>query len=251
MSAGKQSVPLVIRMIIGKGWGQGPQHSQSLEVLFSHIPGLKVVAPSNASDAKALLITSIKENHPVIFFEHRWLHDIKGKVENKKKVEIGKAKIIKKGNDLTIVSFSEALIQVMRIYNFLKLNNISAEIIDLRSLRPLDEKTILKSVSKTGKIIVIDNGWTKYGIASEVISLVVEKGFKFLKSPPKKLGVKNISISSSRTLAEKTYLNSNKIIQNVFKILNKNINKNKLSNYIRKYKNDYTDIPYQDFKGPF
>ena len=251
MSAGKQSVPLVIRMIIGKGWGQGPQHSQSLEVLFSHIPGLKVVAPSNASDAKSLLMTSIKEKHPVIFFEHRWLHDIKGKIENKKKVKIGKAKVIKKGKDLTIVSFSEALIQVMRIYNFLTMNNVSAEIIDLRSLRPLDEKTILKSVSKTGKIIVIDNGWTKYGIASEIISMVVEKGFKFLKSPPKKIGIENISISSSRTLAEKTYLNSKQIIYNIFKIINKNIDKKKLNEFIKKNENHHTDIPYQDFRGPF
>ena len=110
MSGGKQKVPLVIRLIIGKGWGQGPQHSQSLETLFAHIPGLKVVAPSNAYDAKGLLVSSIRDNGPVIFFEHRWLHNILGRVPKKiYSVKIGKAKVIQKGKDITIISFSDAL----------------------------------------------------------------------------------------------------------------------------------------------
>ena len=176
MSGGKQKVPLVIRLIIGKGWGQGPQHSQSLEALFAHIPGLKVVAPSNAYDAKGLLVSSINDNGPVIYFEHRWLHNIKGRVPKKLySIKIGKAKVIQKGKDLTIVSFSDALIQLMRINKVLKRSGISPEIIDLRSIRPLDKGTILKSVKKTRNLLVLDNGWKSFGVSSEIISIVSEK----------------------------------------------------------------------------
>ncbi len=191
MSGGKQKVPLVIRLIIGKGWGQGPQHSQSLEALFAHIPGLKVVAPSNAYDAKGLLVSSINDNGPVIYFEHRWLHNIKGRVPKKLySIKIGKAKVIQKGKDLTIVSFSDALIQLMRINKVLKRSGISPEIIDLRSIRPLDKGTILKSVKKTRNLLVLDNGWKSFGVSSEIISIVSEKLSGSLKSNPVRLGVK-------------------------------------------------------------
>ena len=252
MSAGKQNVPIVIRMIIGKGWGQGPQHSQSLEVLFSHIPGLKVVAPSNAHDAKGLLISCIKDNNPVIFFEHRWLHDIYGNVPKKNyEIKIGKAKIVKKGKDITIVSFSEALIQIMRIYNFLNKNKIFPEIIDLRTLRPLDKKTIINSVKKTGRLLVVDNSWTTYGISAEIISLATENLFKNLKSPPKRIGIKNVLIPSSRELAKHCYLDSNIILNKIISMTGKKINSNNKRLFFNKLKTDISDVPYKDFKGPF
>ena len=252
MSAGKQSVPIVIRMIIGKGWGQGPQHSQSLEVLFSHIPGLKVVAPSNAYDAKGLLISSIKDNNPVIFFEHRWLHDIYGNVPKKSyQIKIGKAKVIKKGKDITIVSFSEALVQIMRVYNFLTENNIFPEIIDLRTLRPLDKSTIINSVKKTGKLLVIDNSWTTYGISAEIISSVSEKNFKNLKISPERIGIKNVLIPSSRELAKYCYLDSKTILDKIISMSKKRINKKKKNIFLKKLKSNLSDVPYKDFKGPF
>tara|TARA_B100001250_G_C19790766_1_gene786391 strand:+ start:535 stop:1602 length:1068 start_codon:yes stop_codon:yes gene_type:complete len=252
MSAGKQKVPIVIRMIIGKGWGQGPQHSQSLEVLFSHIPGLKVVAPSNAFDAKGLLIQSIKDNNPVIFFEHRWLHDISGNVPKKSyDIKIGKAKIIKKGKDITIVSFSEAIVQVMRIYKFLKINGIEPEIIDLRTLRPIDKKTIINSVKKTRKLLVIDNSWTTYGISAEIISIVTESIFKKLKKSPQRIGIKNVMIPSSKELAKHCYLNSKNILEKIISITGKNINKKKKNLFLKKINTSESDIPYKDFKGPF
>lgn len=252
MSAGKQKVPIVIRLIIGKGWGQGPQHSQSLEVLFSHIPGLKVVAPSNAYDAKGLLTSSIKDNNPVIFFEHRWLHDIYGNVPKKNyKVKIGKAKIVKKGKDITIVSFSEALIQLMRVYGFLKSNNISSEVIDLRTLRPFDKKTIINSVKKTGKLLVIDNGWVTYGISAEIISLVTEEAFKKLKISPQRIGIKNVLIPSTRGLAKYCYLDSKIILNKIISMSGKKINDKIKNMFLDRLSNNETDIPYKDFKGPF
>ena len=252
MTAGKQNASIVIRLIIGKGWGQGPQHSQSLEVLFSHIPGLKVVAPSNAYDAKGLLKSSIEDKDPVIFFEHRWLHNIVGNVPKKNfKIKIGKANVIQKGKDITIVSFSESLVQVMRINNLLKKYSVNAEIIDLRSLRPLDEKTIIKSVKKTRNLIVVDNGWTKYGISSEIISLISEKAFKFLKSAPVKIGIKNVSIASSRELAKFSYLDSKTILISILNVLNKKINIKNINKDVKILQQFETDIPYKDFNGPF
>ena len=252
MSAGKQKVPIVIRMIIGKGWGQGPQHSQSLEVLFSHIPGLKVVAPSNAYDAKGLMIQSIRDNNPVIFFEHRWVHDIYGNVPKKiYNIKIGKAKTIKKGKDITIVSFSEALVQVMRLYKFLKINGINPEIIDLRTLRPIDKNTIINSVKKTGKLLVVDNSWTTYGVSAEIMSIVTESIFKKLKKPPQRIGIKNLLIPSTRELAKHCYLDSKNILEKIVSITGKNINKKKKNLFLKEMRTHDSDIPYKDFKGPF
>ena len=135
MSAGKVNVPMVIRLIVGKGWGQGPQHAQSLEAIFSHIPGLKVVCPSNAYDAKGMLISSILDPNPIIFFEHRWLHDTKEVVPKKYyKVPIGKAKKILTGKDITIISYSYSTLEVIKSVEILKKYNISADVIDLTSV---------------------------------------------------------------------------------------------------------------------
>lgn len=252
LSVGKYTVPMVIRLIIGKGWGQGPQHAQSLEPLFSHIPGLKVVSPSNANDAKGLLISSIKEKHPVIFFEHRWLHNIDDNVPKKfYKIPLGKAKIVKTGKDLTIISFSEALIQVLRLKKILAESKISAEIIDLRSLRPIDKSTILKSVKKTKRVLVVDNGWKTYGISSEIISIISENIFEKLKMAPIRLGVKETSIPSARSLAKEVYLNPSKILNAISKLTKKKINKKSKKIFFDNIEKSFTDIPYKDFKGPF
>jgi len=252
MSGGESNTPIVIRLIIGKGWGQGPQHSQSLETLFSHIPGLKVVSPSNAHDAKGLLVSAVKDNGPVIFFEHRWLHNIYGEVPKKLySIPIGKAKVVQNGKDITIVSFSEALIQVLRLKKILSGCGISAEIIDLRSLRPLDKSSIFRSVKKTKKILVVDNGWKSYGISAEIVSLVSEKLLSILKEKPIRLGIREIPIPSTRALAKNCYLNSESILKAVSKLTKVKI-KNKIK---KKYLNQLllkeTDIPYKDFQGPF
>jgi|TARA_B100001059_G_scaffold236621_1_gene288328 pyruvate/2-oxoglutarate/acetoin dehydrogenase E1 component len=252
LSNGKYKVSLVIRVMIGKGWGQGPQHSQSLETLFGHIPGLKVVSPSNAYDAKGILNSSINSRHPVIFFEHRWLHNIKVNVPKKLyKVPIGKANVLSKGKDLTIISFSEALIQVLRLKQILLKSKISPEIIDLRSIRPLDKQTILRSVKKTGKVLVVDNGWKTYGVGGEIISLLSENDLIQFKSKPIRLGIKEIPMPSARSLAKDVYLNQDKILEAVSKITKKKINLRAKKQFEKKFLNEPTDVPYKDFKGPF
>tara|TARA_B100000579_G_scaffold119766_1_gene96368 strand:+ start:9535 stop:10599 length:1065 start_codon:yes stop_codon:yes gene_type:complete len=248
MFAGKMKVPLVLRLIIGKGWGQGPQHSQSLESIFAHIPGLKIVSPSNPYDAKGLLISSIEDNNPVIFFEHRWLHQIKNYVPKKYyKVPLGKAKVLLKGKDLTIVSNSIMSYEALSLKNIFYGSKIFPEIIDLRCLRPLDKNSILKSVKKTKRLLVLDNGWAKYGISSEIIALVSENSSIKLKTKPVRLGLNDSPIPSTRALARYSYVDKKKIINTISKILNKKINLSKL----KKLKLNETDVPNKDFNGPF
>ena len=147
----KKRVSLVIRLIIGRGWGQGPQHSQSLEAIFAHIPGLVVVTPSTASDAKGMLISSIKNNNPVIFFEHRWLHDNYGNVRKYYETQINKARIMKLGKDISLISNSFMAIESLKAARLLEKYNINSEVLDLRVIRPLDKKSIIRTAKKLEK----------------------------------------------------------------------------------------------------
>ena len=244
MSAGKQKIPIVVRLIIGRGWGQGAQHCQSLETLFSHIPGLKVVSPSNPSDAKGLLISAIKDNNPVIFFEHRWLHNTFGFVQNNQtKVEIGKAKKIKTGKHLSIITYSYGVLLAIQASKVLKNMGIDVEIIDLRTLRPLDTNTIYTSVKKTKRALVIDNGWMKYGISSEIISILYENSDIQLKDRPIRIGFKDSPIPSSRELAKYCYPYCKDIVKKILKMFKRN---EKI--YL---KNEFIDVPDKSFLGPF
>ena len=247
MTAGKNNIPLVIRMIIGRGWGQGAQHSQSLESWFAHIPGLKVVMPATPYDAKGLLISAVEDNNPVIFIEHRWLHNTFGEVpEEKYKVPIGEAKVINKGSDITIVSHSYMSIEALKSAKILKKHNVSCEIVDLRSLRPLDVNTIITSVKKTKRLLVVDNGWTKFGVSAEIISSITEKIFSDLKSAPKRIGIEDVPIPSTRALAVHSYPTPSKIINAVSDLIGVEINLTE-----EEKKQDPLDIPDQNFTGPF
>jgi len=177
MFGGALFVPIVIRSIIGKSWGQGPQHSQSTYPLFMNIPGLKILAPSTPYDAKGCLIQSIRDNNPVIFIEHRLLYYQKGYVPKKQyTVPFGKARILISGSDITLVGISQMAIECFRAQKYLKEKGIKAEVIDLLSLSPLDIETIESSVLKTGKLIVGDNGWMTCGASAEIIARLLEKG---------------------------------------------------------------------------
>lgn len=248
MNDGQMSVPIVIRLIIGRGWGQGPQHSQSLETLFANIPGLKVVCPSSAYDAKGMLISSIKDKNPVIFFEHRWLHSTHSIVPNKYySVPIGKSKIIKKGNDITIVSSSYMSIEALKAAEILKKYDVNAEIIDLRTLRPLDIEPVIKSVKKTKKLLVVDNGWTQYGISSEIISRIATIKNLNKNLIINRIGIADSPIPSTRKLAKLCYPDCVDICKEVEIILNK-----KFKNLNTEFNNYRAqDVPNKNFTGPF
>ena len=245
MTAKKKSVPIVIRLIIGRGWGQGPQHSQTLEVLFSHVPGLKVIAPFNGYEAKGMLNAAIKDKNPVIFFEHRWLHQTISFVPKKYyELDLNKAKVIRKGNSLTLISFSYGLIECIKAADILKKYNISCEIIDLRILHSIDKKTIIKSIKKTKKVIIVDNGWSKFGISAEIMSNIVEEINFNLDFKPVRLGNFQSSLPSSRHLAKYWYVNYTHIIKNAIIMFNLNLKTKFLLD-------DISDVPDNNFKGPF
>lgn len=215
MSGGKLSVPLTIRGIIGRGWGQGAQHSQSLQAIFAHIPGLKVVMPSNPYDAKGLLISSIEDKNPVIFLEHRLLYEYRGKVPPRYyTIPLGQGKLVKKGKDITVVAVSTMVSEAKKAaLELLRKDKIDIEIIDPRCLRPLDKNLILNSVKKTGRLIIADTGWKAYGITAEISALVTEFGYKNLKAPIKRIGLPDAPAPTSISLENYYYPCAEQIIQ--------------------------------------
>jgi len=195
MFGGEVCVPLVIRSLIGKSWGQGAQHSQSIYPLFMNIPGLKIVAPSTPYDAKGCLIQSIRDDNPVLFIEHRLLYYQRGYVPTEGyTVPFGKARILAKGKDITLVGISQMAIECLRARQYLQEIGIEAEVIDPVSLSPLDMITIETSAAKTKRLIVVDNAWMPCGAGAEIITQLIEKnlhkdmevyrmGFAFVPCP--------------------------------------------------------------------
>lgn len=253
MFGGKVSVPLVIRMLIGRGWGQGSQHSQSLQALYGHIPGLKVVMPTFPCDAKGILIAAVYDNNPVIFIEHRWLHNIKGNVpERFYKEDLGKAKIIRKGKDISIVATSYMTLETVRAAKILEKENVEVEVVDARSIKPVDWETIVSSVKKTGRLIATDTGYETLGFASEVISKVAEKAFAAFKMPPRKITLPDIPTPTGWCAAEKYYPTYIDIVRSVLELLN--LPKKRIKDIMEKNKPDgkvRSDVPDSSFSGPF
>lgn len=206
MSGGQISIPMVLRTTIGGGKGYAGQHSQSLEALVTHIPGLKVVAPSNPYDAKGLLKTSIREDNPVIFFEHQMIYNSLGIVPDKEYlVPLGKAKTVRKGTDITIICWSYMVKHSLEAAEILACEGISAEVIDIRTLIPLDIDTIAYSVKKTGKVVVTSQEVIQGGFCAEIITQIQENCFDWLDAPILRLGAPNGIPPSAQNL-EKLFL---------------------------------------------
>ena len=206
MCGGKSSVPVVIWGIVNRGGEQAAQHSQAFHALFAHIPGLKVVMPSTPYDAKGLLIAAIRDENPVIYVDDRWLYPQEGPVpEEIYEVPIGKGIKRKKGADLTLVSSSYMVIESLRAAQELAEDGIDVELIDLRTVKPLDEDILLKSVKKTGKMMIADGGWKNCGISADVSALVSEKAFQYLKAPIRRVTLPDSPAPASRMLEKKYY----------------------------------------------
>jgi pyruvate dehydrogenase E1 component beta subunit len=203
MFGGQCPIPLVIRTPGGGGQQLSATHSQSLEVWFAHIPGLKVVAPSTPADAKGLLRSSIRDNNPVIFLENLALYNTKGEVpENDKEViPIGKAKVTKEGTDLTVISYSRMAAVALDVAKRMEqANNLSIEVVDLRSLRPLDVETVVNSVKKTNRAIVFEEDWRSFGIGAEVAATVQEEAFDSLDAPIKRVASVELPLPYAKPL---------------------------------------------------
>ena len=254
VSRGKHSVPFLLRLIVGRGWGQGPAHSQSLESIFSSIPGLKVIMPAFPSDAKGLIISSLSDNNPIICIENRWSHYTKGNVKKGYfKSDITKPKKISSGNQITVISTGFMTLESKRAVDMLKEEGIESDHFDLRILRPLNLNEIIKSIKKTGCIIFVDTGHKTLGIGSEVISKITEEAFYFLKKSPIRLGLPDHPTPSSRGLIIDYYPDTIKILKAIAKILDlKDPLIKKLEFKIKNDKNNLPiDVPDSFFKGPF
>ncbi|MFZ1989356.1 MAG: alpha-ketoacid dehydrogenase subunit beta [Alphaproteobacteria bacterium] len=214
MFGGKHKVPIVVRMIIGRGWGQGPQHSQSLQSWFAHVPGLKVVMPTTAHDAKGLLLASVEDDNPVIFLEHRWLHGVSDNVpQDYYTVPIGKARVMRGGTDVTIVATSYMALEALRAAELLEREDVSAEVIDLRAIRPWDQEAVLASVRKTGRLVVADTSWKMFGIAGEIVATATEEAFEALKAAPERVALPDAPTPTSPALADHYYPRAGEIVQ--------------------------------------
>lgn len=253
MSAGKLKVPLVIRLIMGRGWGQGPQHSQSLHSLFAHIPGLKVVMPATASDAKGLLLSAVKDNNPVVFMEHRWLHETYGPVPEENGVEgIGKAKILKEGTDITIIASSHMTLEAIKAAHLLENDKISAEVIDLRTIKPLDKETLIKSVRRTGRVLIADGDWKTCGFAAEVLATLTEEAFSDLKAPPVRVTYPDRNNPTSWSLANHYYPTASMIAFETYRMMRLPSKAQALLEELLEYRNDGPlDVPDPSLQGPF
>ncbi len=251
MFGNQMQVPIVFRLIMGRGWGQGPQHSQSLHSLFAHIPGLKVVMPSTPHDAKGLLISAVEDNNPVVFLEHRWLHNIHGAVpEEIYRTPIGKAKVVQEGTDVTVIASSHMTLEAYRALEMLE--DISVELIDLRTVKPLDTETILASVRKTGRVVIADPDWKMCGFGAEISALIAEEAFSSLKKPPKRVAYPDRHSPTSWALANHYYPTAKDIAISVLDLLEqKTASRKLLERLIEEQKNTPLDVPDKSFTGPF
>ena len=206
LTKGRRSVPLVVRLYVGRGWGQGPTHGRSLESLFAMEPGLKVVMPSDPASAKGLLLASIEDPNPVIFIEHRWLHSMDGPVPAGWYTQpLDGPRRVREGADLTIVATSWMLRESLRAAEALAGAGVSCEVIDLAVLRPFRPEIILESVRRTGRLLVADTGWTTLGMGAEILATVSERAFGALTRPPVRIGQPDRPTPCATVLAVEHY----------------------------------------------
>lgn len=245
MFGGQRSVPVVIRLILGRGWGQGPTHSQSMHSWFAHIPGLKVVMPTNAADAKGLLLSSIFDPNPVLFLEHRWLHAATSSVpQGDIRVPLGQARTAREGRDVTIVGMSYLVPEALRAATLLESHGVTCEVIDLRTIRPLDWATVAASVRKTGRLLALDSGGMICSVASEIVAFASEHHFSALRSAPRRLAMPDHPEPTSFALTKGLHPTAETIANTVAELLE----------LPARFTADSTlphDVPGAWFRGPF
>lgn len=220
---GNAPVPLTIRAIINRGGEQAAQHSQALQAIFMHIPGLKIIMPSNAYDAKGMLIQAVADPNPVLFIEDRWLYEQECAVpEEYYTVPLDKAKVICPGTDVTVVSYSYLITECKKALPALEKDGIRPEIIDLCAIKPIDIAPIINSLEKTGHLLIVDGGWRTGGVAAEISALVAEEGFGLLKAPIKRVTLPDLPAPASKVLERIYYPTCAEIIKHCREIIRDN-----------------------------
>jgi len=219
MSGGRLRIPLVIRAMIGRGWGQSAQHSKSLHSIFAHFPGLKVVLPTTPQDAYGLLRSAIRDDNPVIFLEHRWLYDIAGEVDEDQVIPLGLPHVLREGSAVTVVGTSWMNVEAMKAAEVLAKRGVQLEIIDVRTVAPLREEPIVASAMKTKYCVVVDHDWVFCGFGAELAALVSHRCFGALKRPVERLGYAHVPCPTTRPLETLFYPSAVDIIRTVERML--------------------------------
>jgi pyruvate/2-oxoglutarate/acetoin dehydrogenase E1 component len=248
MFGGQRGVPLTVRMILGRGWGQGPTHSQNLQAWFAHVPGLKVVMPATAEDAKGLLLSSIFDPDPVIFLEHRWLHNLRGEVpDGDCRIPLGKSALLRKGEDVTVVAMSYMTIEALHAMDHLSVQGINCDLIDLRCVRPLDWEAIETSVNRTGRLIVLDTGNLTGSISGEIVARITTNCWEKLKCAPQRLAMPDCPEATSPALTENYHVRAEHIAEKIGVMINKEVEFASL----KTQRTHPHDVPGDWFTGPF
>lgn len=220
MYGDKGGVPVVMRGVVGRAWGQGATHSQSLHSVFGHFPGLRVAAPASPADAKGLLVSALRERNPVVIIENRGLYEVEGEVpEEAVPVPFGKGRIAVAGTDVTVVATSLMVHEAERAAELLAEQGISVEVVDVRSIRPLDDEIICDSVAKTGRLVVADTSWARYGFSAEVAAVVAEHIPGALREPVRRVTPPDCPAPVSRPLEEAFHPDADKIAKACLDVL--------------------------------
>lgn len=219
MSGGQLRIPLVIRAVIGRGWGQSAQHSKSLHGVFGHFPGLKVVLPTTPQDAYSLLREAIQDENPVIVLEHRWLYEVEGDVDTSRHIPLGQAAVRRAGTDLTVIATSWMTVEAMKAAEVMAKRGVELEVVDVRSVVPLDEATLVASVAKTRRCIVADYDWAFCGFSAEAAALISHRCFRALACPVERLGFAQVPCPTTRPLENLFYPNAVSIIRTAERML--------------------------------
>jgi len=218
-SGGALKIPLVIRAVIGRGWGQGAQHSKSLHGVFAHFPGIKVVLPTTPQDAYGTLRAAIRDDNPVVILEHRWLYDIEGDVDDEADIALSGPAILRKGQSVTVVCTSWMNIEALKAADVLAKRGIELEVIDIRTITPLDERLVVESVNRTGRCIVADYDWLFCGFAAELAARLSHRCFATLQQPVERIGFAPVPCPTTRPLENLFYPSAVNIIRTVERML--------------------------------
>jgi len=254
VSGGAHRVPLVIRLVVGRGWGQGPQHSQSLEAMFATVPGLKVIAPALPADAKGMLLSAIADDNPVIVLEHRWIHYTEGAVdEGWAAAPLDGPRRLRAGDDVTVVASSYMTLEAMQAVDALAAEGIGIDLFDLRVIRPLNLDAVTESVRRTGRLVTVDIGNRAFGVGAEIAQRITEAYFDDLRAAPVRIGLPDHPTPSSRSLAAAFYPRAEHIAEAAAGLVGLEASAaGRVCDALAKARESVPlDVPHPSFRGPF
>jgi pyruvate dehydrogenase E1 component beta subunit len=247
MFGGRRGVPLTIRLILGRGWGQGPTHSQALHAWLAHVPGLKVALPSTPRDAKGLLLAAIFDDNPVVIIEHRWLHQATGEVpEGDHRVALGTAQVVREGADLTVAALSYMVPEALRAAAVLERQGCGVEVVDVRSVAPLDWGTILGAVRRTGRLLALDIAPATLSVAGEIVARAAMEAFGSLRCAPRRIALPDLPTPTSPALTRGFYPGAAEVVRAAGEMLGRRFDASELETPGPPH-----DVPGAWFKGPF